>query len=138
MSKKSEIVKSLPLLRKFVCDAQLVTLGHALRSEEKEYFEDMILSLTQRLKTIPMTYQQDGLGDEAIVYLHYFNDGSDWFITEKDQEEDQYQAFGFVSLGCCPDGAEAGYISIEELKNLNVELDLHWEERTLREAKERL
>jgi len=56
----------------------------------------------------------------------------DWYITERDMETDQLQAFGLANLGY---GGELGYISIEELKSSNVEIDLHWTPKTLREVK---
>ena len=40
-----------------------------------------------RLKTVltmPATYGQDGLGEAAVVHLHYFMAGMDWWVTEKD------------------------------------------------------
>lgn len=43
-------------------------------------------------------------------------------------EPEQHQAFGAANLGY---GAELGYISIEELKENNVELDLYWTPKPL-------
>ena len=40
--------------------------------EEREWFFYKILSLHQLIATMPKTYEQDGKGDQAIVYLHYF------------------------------------------------------------------
>ena len=61
----------------------------------------------------------DGKGDDAVVYLHYFRGGMDWYITEKDMEEEQHQAFGLADLGY---GGELGYISIQELIDNGVSL----------------
>ena len=77
--------------------------------------------ILQRLEKIftgmPKTYDQDGLGNNAIAFLHYFGPSQDWYITEKDMDYDQLQAFGYSNLG---DGYEAGYISIVELIDLKL------------------
>ncbi len=82
---------------------------------------------------MPKTYEQDGKGDDAVVYLHYFRGDMDWYITEKDMEAEQHQAFGLADLGM--GFPELGYINISELIDNNVELDLYWEPKTLREVK---
>ena len=46
---------------------------------------------------MPKSYETEGQGKEAIVTLHYFTGSWDWYITEKDKEEEQLQAFGLVS-----------------------------------------
>jgi hypothetical protein len=72
--------------------------------------------------------ETDGKGADAIVYLHYFTSGCDWWIREKDMEAEQLQAFGWASLN--GDYPELGYISIVELLSVGAELDLHFEPRT--------
>lgn len=66
--------------------------------------------------TMPVTYQ----GDEK-AYLHYFNGNQDWYITEKDCEPEQLQAFGYANIGY---GFEAGYISLIDFTANNIQLDL--------------
>ena len=90
-------------------------------------------------KKIPALYSQDGKGNEAIVYAHYFIGGCDWFVTEYDREDQLF--FGFVNMGN-PDFAELGYFSLKELESINhkglqVERDLYWDKCTLKEAKEK-
>jgi hypothetical protein len=77
---------------------------------------------------MPKTYEQDGLGQQAIAHLHYFTAGGDWYITERDTHPDQHQAFGAANLGY---GAELGYISLPELLAAGAELDLHFTPRPL-------
>jgi hypothetical protein len=103
--------------------------------EEADYFKDKILEVGERIAGMPKVYEQDEKYDEAIVYLHYFKGGSDWYITEKDSEPQQLQAFGYVVLNGDEVNAEQGYISLVELSGLGVELDLHFTPRTLREVK---
>lgn len=96
-------------------------------------FQDEIAHLQDVISKAAKTYEQDGLGNKAIVSLHYFYGNMDWYITEIDSEEEQKQAFGYAKFG--GDG-ELGYISIEELQeNGKVELDFHFEPKTLGEVK---
>lgn len=58
-----------------------------------------------------------------MVSLHYFKNGCDWFIIERDKEDEQHQAFGYANMGY---GSECGYISLLELMENDVEIDLYW------------
>ncbi len=123
------------LLRKFIGVSQLHAIADALiLGEESDFFTSKLEELTKLVRTMPKTYEQDGKGDDAVVVLHYFTGGMDWYITEKDMIDDdaQHQAFGLADLGY---GGELGYISIQELIDNGVELDLYWEPKTLREVK---
>jgi len=89
-------------------------------------------------KKIPPLYSQDGKGDEAIVYAHYFNPYGvgEWWILEWDGKDEM---FGYADLGF----PELGYISLSELENVSIggmelpiERDLHWREKTLGEVKQ--
>jgi hypothetical protein len=109
---------------KFIPSRQLEFIGDLCRGEEKQFFFDKLCELEELICGMPQTYGQDGKGDDAIVYLHYFAGGAmNWWITEKDSEPAQNQAFGLADLGY---GGELGYISIMELCESKVELDLHW------------
>ncbi len=132
MSRQDIAKKQIPTLRHFVGVPQLQVMSAGTRGEEGDYFFDKIDELYKTITTMPKTYEQDGKGDDAIVYLHYFRGGMDWYITERDMETDQHQAFGLANLGY---GSELGYISIEELKENGVEIDMHWTPKTLREVK---
>jgi len=121
--KKSDAVKSLKNLKPFVAPFQLSILAGLIDGEEGQYFIDTVVELDYLIQQMPKTYEQDGKGDQAVAYLHYFMGGMDWYITEKDMEDEQLQAFGLANLG---HGAELGYISIEELKANNIEIDLYF------------
>jgi hypothetical protein len=99
---------------------------------------DHLAAVTETISTMPKTYETDGQEDKALVFLHYFNSGSDWWITERDCEEDQLQAFGFVCLNGDREMAELGYIDIEELGRAGVELDLYWQVKPLSDVKREL
>src|ERR1035437_8579296 len=128
------IMKSI--LQKFVSVSQLQALREACSGEEGRFFEEKLAEVARTIDTMPVTYQQDGKGDAAQVYLHYFSGGSDWWITEKDKDGGVEQAFGLASInGYDP---ELGYISIEELVSLGVELDLYWTQKTVGEIRQEI
>ncbi len=117
----------------FVGRQQLRILGEACRGEEGAYFRELLVTLAKRIEAMPKVYEQDSKGDQAIVHLHYFRGAMDWHITKRDTTAEQIQAFGLANLGY---GAELGYISVQELIENNVELDLHWTPTTLAKVKE--
>jgi hypothetical protein len=61
----------------------------------------------------------------------------DWYITERDigdgDDDTQHQAFGLADLGVGE--PELGYISIAELIDNNVELDLHFDPTPISQLK---
>jgi len=121
------------ILKEFMSKPQISAFVTGCNGEEAEYFQEKANELAKVFANMPVTYEQDGKGDEAIVYLHYFRGGMDWFITEKDMEDEQLQAFGYCDLGM--GFPELGYVSIQELIENNVELDIHWTPKTLGKVK---
>ena len=121
------------ILTNFLAPQQAAVLKDLIKGEEGKFFAEAVQQLEYRIKTMPQTYETDGQGDKAIAYLHYFKGGYDFYVTEKDQEAVQHQAFGLVS----GHAVELGYISIEELKANNVEIDLHFEPTTIGELKKK-
>lgn len=120
-------------LAMFVGRSQLAAMQQMTRGEEGAHFKAKLDELTERLATMPKTYEQDGLGDQAVVYLHYFKGDMDWYITERDMEDPPIQCFGLADLGF--GSPELGYINIEELIQNGVELDLYWEPKPLAEVR---
>ena len=116
----------------FIPVQQRSVIIECLDGEEREFFLNKMIELQETIQAMPVTYQQDGMGDNAIAHLHYFSGGQNWYITEKDMEGDgTIQAFGMADLGF---GSEMGYIGIAELVQINIiELDLHWQKKTLAE-----
>ncbi len=115
--------RALTTLQGFIGRRQLSAIASGCRSEERQFFLDTLVELGDRVASMPKTYEQDGLGDDAIAYLHYFGPTSDFYITERDREVEQLQAFGQADLGF---GPELGYISIVEILAAHVELDFHF------------
>lgn len=120
---------ALNSVRQFLSRGQFKTIADAMKGEEGRFFIDKAKVLAQLIDGMAKTYDQDGKGDDATAYLHYFKGSGDWYITEKDASgKGTEQAFGLADLG---QGGELGYISIDELVRNNVELDLHFDPKVL-------
>ncbi len=132
--KPLSIKAKLKIIKPFMSKSQYKVISTGMDKEDYE-FNDVIDRLYKTITTMPKTYEQDGKGDKAVAYLHYFNSGSDWYITEKDMGDEQTQAFGYAILNGDKEMAELGYISIEELTRLGVELDFHYSTQTVGEIK---
>lgn len=131
---RQSMLRTIEAVRPYIPRLQLVTMADGLRSEERAFFREKFRELESTIAAMPVTYQQSDLGDAALVHLHYFMGGADWWITEKDMEGGTQQAFGLVDMG---HGPELGYISIDELvavRGMNV--DLHWKPCTLATIRE--
>ena len=91
------------------------------------------LMTKQMEKDIPPLYSTENKKPENItVHAHYFTPFSsiDWYITEYDGKDTM---FGLVK----GEYTELGYVSIDELKRLgmNVERDLYWKKKSLAKVK---
>ena len=118
----------------FISDRQRRVLMEMLTGEEKEGVAEVVLELSDRIEKMPKTYETDNQGDNAIVHLHYFYAGMDWYFTEKDVYSGQHQAFGYsrYSTGA----GEMGYISLPSLlRDGEVEVDLYWDPKPLKDVK---
>lgn len=119
-------------LHNFISTRQLEVILLASHAEEKAFFIDKLIELETTINTMPKIYDQDGLGENAIAYLHYFTNSFDWYITERDVTDKQLQAFGLAIVHT----PELGYISIQELIEHHAELDIHFTPTTLKVIKE--
>ena len=118
-------------LHNFLSIEQLATLEMNMQGEEKSYFEKLVEELENTFKTMPKNYEQEGKGEDAVVFLHYFLGDFDWYITERDTEPEQLQAFGLA----CMYYDEIGFISIVEIIQNGGELDFNWTPKTLAEVR---
>ena len=130
MNRLAEANAPLNELTRFIGPSQLESLRVFLCGEEARFFVEKICELRDLIANMAKTYEQESKGDNATIYLHYFIGNCNWYITEKDSEEEQLQAFGIADLGY---GPEYGYISIQELLENHVELDFHYSPRTVAE-----
>jgi hypothetical protein len=130
------------MLTNFMPTSQRLALITQLAGEEANGAADLVLNIVERIKACPLTYQTDGQGMNAVAHLHYFAGNFDAWISERDAGEDrtrplagfgvQRQAFGLASFG---HECDFGYIGIAEIIHHEVELDLHWEPKQLKDCK---
>lgn len=124
--------EKLKEIKKYMPESQYKLVANNLNSSEPE-FVDIINRLHETISTMPVTYEQDGKGDDAVIYLHYFKGSSDVWITEKDVDGGVDQAFGVSNTGGTV--SNGGYISITEITSAGLELDFHWRKKTIGEIK---
>ena len=116
---------ALERLQGFIPQGQAPAIAELFHGQDGAHYRDKINALYERISSMPETYGQDGLGDDAIAYLHYFTGSYDCYVTEKDMETEQHQAFGMASMGY---GFELGYVSLVELTAVpGMEIDLYFE-----------
>lgn len=132
---RKEGLESLAKLKDFIGPQQARVIRHYMMGEEGEHFAEKALELSLLVETIPKIGETDGAGDAAVIQLHYFTAGADWWITEigKDGE-----AFGYVCIAGMEDCAELGYISLPEVFENGAEIDLYWCCKTLSEIKAKI
>ena len=139
MNSMMQAAVAMGKINQYLGAAQLKVMGDGCRRREGQYFPDKIVEMAGVIEGMPVSYETDSQGMEAVVQLHYCLNGWDWYITEKDVDTDgkgQIQAFGFADSGE-GFGPELGYISIKEIIRCGAELDLHWTPCTLRQIKEK-
>jgi len=70
------------------------------------------------LAEFPRLYDTEDVPfDEKIIYMHFFIGGCDWYIAEYSSKERVF--FGYANLGD-DQMAEWGYISLDELEEINI------------------
>jgi hypothetical protein len=71
-----------------------------------------------QLASIPGLYEMDHIStQDKIIHAHFYIGSSHWFIAEFDQTDTM---FGFCILNGDLEMAEWGYVSLEELKDINI------------------
>ena len=135
---RMEATAAADKLKEFISPRQLGVMLELSHGEEGPFFLDKLVQMAVIVDLMPETYETDGQGLEALVHLHYFRGGVDAWVTEKDvgdgsSDTRQHQAFGKACMTGDPSDAELGYISIAELIDNDVELDLHWTPKKLSE-----
>lgn len=121
----------------------------ALKEGEKEIKQGLreeplfLDDLNNAYNLIPPIYTQDGKRKNAVVYLHYFNPSSDWYITELDKETNE--GYGYAILNGDTQFSEFGYIPLEQLteqmSNVNMfaqpQIDQYFKPQTLNQIFQR-
>jgi hypothetical protein len=72
----------------------------------------------ERLARIPRLYETEDIPlEHKQIHLHFFIFGSDWFIAEYNGDD---LFFGYVILNNDLINAEWGFISFQDLKEINI------------------
>jgi len=132
---EKEFRENLKKIHHFISGNQVKVLQDIFKGEESEYALDIVKTLSGIIQNMPASYETEEIDTpDKIVYLHYFQGGSDFYVIEKDRGDKddpiqgiQNQAFGYAILNGDTINAEWGYISIAELIENNVEIDFHFE-----------
>ena len=116
---------ALATLAPYIGQAQLTAITQGVIGDEQEFYQAKVAQLAQLINTMPEMPWLEGKGETSLAYLHYFDDNGDWYITERDRQATQTQAFGLAN----PDGTigAMGNIDISQLTGEGAELDLDWE-----------
>ena len=59
---------------KFIGELQFRCLKDLLKSDERAFFIEQVDRLYSTVEVMPKILEQDGKGDNAIAYLHYFTE----------------------------------------------------------------
>ena len=88
---------------------------------------------------IPALYTQDGKGKDAVVHVKLFTPYHNWTWLLLEYDPEQQLAFGFSYDAGFPQGAELGYISLQELRTIPTKVcrDIFFEATTLESAKKK-
>lgn len=85
----------------------------------------MKLLTKEILSKLPKIYEQEGKGDQAIVYIKFFTPDAQftWYVIEGEpiNETSDYEFFGLVQNG---DIEELGYFRLSELLTVRGHLGL--------------
>lgn len=74
----------------------------------------------KELSRLPGLYDTEHIPfDNKIIHQHYFLGGSDWYMAEYSPNERVF--FGYTILNGDRQNAEWGYISLDELVDINIE-----------------
>lgn len=127
----------------FISYPQRLCLLEQLRGEEGECVGDLVLGIVRNIQETPKTYETESIDtQDKVVHLHYFGKGVDAWIVERDVGDalegdglgQQLQAFGKITTqGQGWKDAEWGYIDVDTLIRLGIEIDLYWTPQTVRE-----
>ena len=133
------MTENIKTAREFLCGqaryymptGERLALLENLRGEEGAGIAEIVLAVAKTIETMPQTYQTEVQGKAAVAHLHYVGGAVDAWITERDMGDEsgdmrQLQAFGLITLTGNRQDAELGYISIAELIQNGIELDLYW------------
>ena len=125
LHRKREAMVALDRISPFLSASQRLDILNVMLSQASSSIDRTITLLQHRIATMHTTSQQEGLGADAIVHLHYTLNNNHWLIIERDElGHGNLQAFGLTLFNRETLGGEVGYINIEEITNVGARLCL--------------
>lgn len=130
---KTSAEQAFSYLRPYLFAGQIAALERLSKGQEGEYFLRLVVDLAGRIRSVPAMDHGPEVTNDSPVMLHYFFQGSDWYIFELQhvEEDDVVLGFGWAILGGDYQMAELGYIGVSELLSCGVELDFYFPPKTL-------
>lgn len=114
-------------------------VGFLMEMDDPMESRDMLLNVVKAYQHIPSLYKQDGKGNNAVAYLHYFVGGIDWWVTEYDRSTGKM--FGLSNLN---NDWTLGYFDVSFFKDNELspfqkpELDFYFKYQTINEILEKV
>lgn len=125
LHRKQDAIDALQRISHFLSARQRLDILNVILSQSSPSIERTITQLQHRIATMHTTSQQEGLGSDAVVHLHYTLKNNHWLIIERDElGHGNLQTFGLTLFSRDTLGAEVGYINIEEITNVGARLCL--------------
>ena len=111
--------------------AEIRPMAEAEDAEEEEGDAREFIPKESKIPPIYANEKSKTSRKETIIHVKLFAGSWTWYLAEYDPETDK--AYGYAYDHHYPEGAEWGYISLTELRNLKrifVERDLWWEPKS--------
>lgn len=105
---------------------QEAQLWNKLHDDQKAPVIKRVMDIAYIIEVMAVSPEQQTAGISAIAYLHYRCEGSDWYIIERDSDNDMVIGY-FIAKDKCIFCS----ISTKQLLHHNVELDLEFKPCTI-------
>lgn len=116
----------IEFLKKYIPPMELQTIISYLDDETGPHFRKLLKKTEEKIKAVPSLYSGEEQGLKARVHLHYYVGGTDFYVSEMDQETGE--TFGFACINGDRENAELGYNNISEIISIPwIELDLYFD-----------
>jgi len=114
----------------FMPASQLRFCMDAIKGEEGQYFIDTLTKMAAVWEAAPATYGTNGtLQEDKTAVMHFFGGRIDFYMVEKDAEQEQEQAYGYYMNG---NMSGFTYVDLEGLKRQPIiNVDFHYMPETI-------
>ena len=116
---------------RFMARNQAQSLLEMLDDQEAPRYAAKIVELSETIKAMPLTHDQAGAGYEAVAHLHYFSGATHCYVFEKDFMGGVQNATALTVVRGDLERAEIGFVSIAEMVERGLGLDLDFTPCTL-------